>query len=71
MSTNTNIIPKDFDYLLKILIGSKYVNSIVLDNEITIEEYLIKHNKRYASANEPLKINVSVLRELRLNSLLG
>ena len=39
------------------------------DNEITIEEYLIKHNKRYASANEPLKINVSVLRELRLNEL--
>ena len=39
------------------------------DNEITIEEYLIKHNKRYASTNEPLKINLSVLRELRLNEL--
>ena len=38
------------------------------DNE-TIEEYLSKHNKRYASANEPLKINLPVLRELRFNEL--
>lgn len=39
------------------------------DNEITIEEYLIKHHKRYASVNEPLKINLPVLRELRFNEL--
>ena len=46
MSTNTNIIPKDFDYLLKILIGSKYVNSIVLDNEITIDLFnYLKDNR--------------------------
>ena len=38
------------------------------DNEITIEEYLSKHNKRYPKG-EPLKINVTFLRELRLNEL--
>lgn len=37
--------------------------------EITIEEYIIKNNRRYASANEPLKINLPVLRELRFNEL--
>lgn len=70
---------KDYDlkmnYISSYMLGGKLVIPYGMspadmgDNEITIEEYLIKHNKRYASANEPLKINVSVLRELRLNEL--
>jgi hypothetical protein len=35
--------------------------------EITIKQYIIKHNKEYHS--EPLNINQLVLRELRLNEL--
>ena len=70
---------KDWDlkmnYISSYMLGDKLVipygisPSDMGDNEITIEEYLIKHNKRYASANEPLKINVSVLREIKLNEL--
>lgn len=71
---------KDWDlkmnYISSYMLGDKLVipygmsPSDMGDNEIMIEEYLIKHNKRYASANEPLKINVSFLRELKLKELL-
>ena len=77
--TKVYTLIKDYDlkmnYITSYMLDGKLVipygisPSDMGDNEITIEEYLIKHNKRYTSANEPLKINVSVLRELRLNEL--
>ena len=40
------IIPKDFDYLLKILINSKYVNSITLEGELSENVFnYLKDNK--------------------------
>ena len=39
------------------------------EDEMVLEDYLIKNNKRYASMNEPLKINLEVLREMKLNEL--
>lgn len=39
------------------------------DGDVIIEDYLIKNNKRYASMNEPLSINLTVLREMKLNEL--
>jgi hypothetical protein len=39
------------------------------EDEMVLEDYLIKNNKRYASMNEPLKINLEVLREMKLNQL--
>ena len=40
------------------------------EDEMVLEDYLIKNNKRYASMNEPLSINLEVLREMKLNELL-
>ena len=70
---------KDYElkmnYISSYMLGDKLVipygisPSDMGDNEITIEEYLIKHNKRYASKNEPLSINLEVLREMKLNEL--
>ena len=69
---------KDYDlkmnYITSYMLDGKLVipygisPSDMGDNEITIEEYLSKHNKRYPKG-EPLKINVTFLRELRLNEL--
>ena len=40
------IIPKDFEYLLKILINSKYVNTIILDMELSEDLFnYLKDNK--------------------------
>ena len=39
------------------------------DEEITIEAYLTKNNKKYASFNKQLDINLTVLREMKLNEL--
>lgn len=70
---------KDYElkmnYISSYMLGDKLVipygssPSDMTDDEITIEEYLTKHNKRYASFNEPLQINLEVLREMKLNQL--
>jgi hypothetical protein len=39
------------------------------EDEMVLEDYLIKNNKRYAPMNQPLSINLEVLREMRLNQL--
>ena len=61
---SSNIIPTDFNYLLKILINSKYANSIVLDTEITFDLFnylkdnnlLYYFNSVYLSRYVPLEI---------------
>jgi hypothetical protein len=70
---------KDYElrlsYISSYMLGDKLVipygisPSDMGDEETTIEAYLTKHNKRYASMNEPLKINLEVLREMKLNQL--
>jgi hypothetical protein len=70
---------KDYElrlsYISSYMLGDKLVIPYCIspsdmgDEETTIEAYLTKHNKRYASMNEPLDINLKVLREMRLNQL--
>jgi hypothetical protein len=70
---------KDYElrlsYISSYMLGDKLVipygssPSDMGDEETTIEAYLTKHNKRYASMNEPLDINLKVLREMKLNQL--
>ena len=70
---------KDYElkmnYISSYMLGDKLVipygmsPSDMREDEVIIEDYLIKHNKRYASTNEPLKINLEVLREIKLNQL--
>lgn len=55
------------DKSIKILTKCEPFIRVITD--ITIEEYLTKHNERYSSMNEPLKINLEVLREMKLNQL--
>ena len=69
------------DYELRLSYISSYMseNKLVIpyssspsdmrEDEMVLEDYLIKNNKRYASMNEPLKINLEVLREMKLNQL--
>lgn len=71
---------KDYElrlsYISSYMLGDKLVipygssPSDMTDDEITIEEYLTKHNKRYTSFNEPLQINLEFLREMKLKELL-
>jgi hypothetical protein len=70
---------KDYEfrlsYISSYILGDKLVIPYGLspsdmgDNEITMEEYLIKHNKRYP-IGEPLDINLGFLREMKLKELL-
>jgi hypothetical protein len=70
---------KDYDlrlsYISSYMLGDKLVipysssPSDMREDEMVLEDYLTKHNKRYASMNEPLKINLEVLREVILNEL--
>jgi len=70
---------KDYEitlsYISSYMLGDKLVipyamsPSDMTDDEVLIEDYLIKHNKRYSSMNEPLSINLEVLREMKLNEL--
>ncbi len=70
---------KDYElrlsYISSYMLGDKLVIPYCIspsdmgDEETTIEAYLTKHNKRYASMNEPLSINLEVLREMKLNEL--
>ena len=39
------------------------------EDEMVLEDFLIKNNKKYAPMNQPLSINLEVLREMRLNQL--
>jgi hypothetical protein len=70
---------KDYDlrlsYISSYMLGDKLVipyamsPSDMREDEMVLEDYLIKNNKRYASMNEPLSINLEVLREMKLNEL--
>ena len=69
------------DYELRLSYISSYISedklvipyssspSDMREDEMVLEDYLIRNNKRYASMNEPLKINLGVLREMKLNEL--
>jgi hypothetical protein len=69
---------KDYElrmnYISSYMLGDKLVipynisPSDMGDEETTTEAYLTKHARRYGNG-EPLKINLSVLRELRFNEL--
>jgi hypothetical protein len=69
---------KDYElrmnYISSYMVNSKLVipygisPSDMGDEETTAESYLAKHARRYGNG-EPLKINLSVLRELRFNEL--
>ena len=70
---------KDYElrlsYISSYMLGDKLVipygssPSDMREDEMVLEDYLIKNNKRYASMNEPLSINLEVLREMKLNEL--
>jgi hypothetical protein len=53
----------------KLVIPYSSSPSDMREDEMVLEDYLIENNKRYASMNEPLKINLEVLREMKLNQL--
>ena len=69
---------KDYELRMNYISSYLLVDTLVIpynispsdmgDEETTIEAYLAKHFKRYGNG-EPLKINLSVLRELRFNEL--
>jgi hypothetical protein len=69
---------KDYElrmnYISSYMLGDKLVipynisPSDMGDEETTTEAYLAKHARRYGNG-EPLKINLSVLRELKLKEL--
>jgi hypothetical protein len=70
---------KDYElrlsYISSYMLGDKLVipygssPSDMREDEMVLEDYLTKSNKRYASMNEPLSINLEVLREMKLNEL--
>ena len=70
---------KDFEfrlsYISSYMLGDKLVipygmsPSDMREDEMDIEDFLIKNNKRYAPMNQPLQINLEVLREMKLNEL--
>ena len=70
---------KDFEfrlsYITSYMLGDKLVipygmsPSDMREDEMDIEDFLIKNNKKYAPMNQPLSINLEVLREMRLNQL--
>jgi len=70
---------KDYElrlsYISSYMLGDKLVipygssPSDMREDEMVLEDYLTKSNKRYASKNEPLSINLEVLREMKLNEL--
>ena len=71
---------KDYElrlsYISSYILGDKLVipygssPSDMKDDNKTIEDYLIKNNKRYTSMNKPLDINLGVLREIKIKELL-
>jgi hypothetical protein len=70
---------KDYElkmnYIKSYMLGDKLVipygmsPSDMREDEMDIEDFLIKNNKRYAPMNQPLQINLEVLREMKLNEL--
>ena len=70
---------KDYElrlsYISSYMLGDKLVipygisPGAMREDEMDIEDFLIKHYKRYTSMNEPLSINLEVLREMKLNEL--
>ena len=73
------IMIKDYEFRLSYISSYMSEDKLVIpygmspsdmrEDEIIIEDYLIKNKEKYTSMNKPLSINLEVLREMKLNQL--